>query len=245
MKPSFSLSIPKPCSENWNSFTPTSKGGFCGSCQKNVIDFTKASDEEIIDFINHKPEHVCGRFRGNQLKTYSLLPPATIRPGYTLLKAGVLSLLLLFIGRQTPAQTPSIKPATEINQQSKASTDQKKSTEIVIKGIVTDAQDKLPMAAVSIHQKGTMNGTITDAEGKYELKINLDNGRVLGFNFIGMVTQEVTIPDSNNPIIDVSLSLEADVTGLIILTGEVQTDGVYIEKESGLKKFWTKIKNWF
>ena len=48
MKQNFSISIKSPCQENFESFEPTQKGGFCDSCQKEVIDFTKMSSQEIL-----------------------------------------------------------------------------------------------------------------------------------------------------------------------------------------------------
>ncbi|WP_276372697.1 hypothetical protein [Chryseolinea sp. H1M3-3] len=45
MKKIIQIAVPKPCHEKWSSFTKTTNGGFCGSCQKEVIDFTSWSDE--------------------------------------------------------------------------------------------------------------------------------------------------------------------------------------------------------
>src|SRR5438045_3930171 len=69
MKKPFSLSIPRPCHENWNSFSPTAKGGFCASCQKEVIDFTNWTDDRIKHYFKTSGG-TCGRFRQDQLKTY-------------------------------------------------------------------------------------------------------------------------------------------------------------------------------
>jgi hypothetical protein len=63
------LSINSPCHENWDGMTPNEKGAFCLSCQKNVVDFSKKTIEEIKDFFAHtsKTESVCGRFEEHQL----------------------------------------------------------------------------------------------------------------------------------------------------------------------------------
>ena len=65
--------IDNPCHENWNSMTPNEKGAFCLSCQKNVIDFSKKTIEEIKIFFVELPqtESVCGRFQEDQLNEIS------------------------------------------------------------------------------------------------------------------------------------------------------------------------------
>jgi len=62
------ITIPKPCSEDWNKMTPTQKGAFCKSCEKEVIDFTHTSNIELSRKIK-KGENMCGRFTANQLDT--------------------------------------------------------------------------------------------------------------------------------------------------------------------------------
>ena len=64
------LSIKKPCSENFGAFRPTDTGGFCSSCQKDVIDFTKMSEAEVLAYFENRQEKTCGRFHPSQLKSY-------------------------------------------------------------------------------------------------------------------------------------------------------------------------------
>lgn len=66
MKTQIHISIPKPCSQNWQEMTLVEKGRFCDSCQKTVIDFSKHSDTAILKEIANN-EHLCGRFMSNQL----------------------------------------------------------------------------------------------------------------------------------------------------------------------------------
>ena len=63
------LNIPEPCHEDWDGMTPVEKGKFCGSCQKQVIDFSNMSDRELAQFFK-KPStgSVCGRFMTDQLE---------------------------------------------------------------------------------------------------------------------------------------------------------------------------------
>lgn len=61
------LSIPKPCSEKWNEMTPIEKGRFCSVCERNLIDFTHFSDDELLSFVKNNNHKICGRFTKNQL----------------------------------------------------------------------------------------------------------------------------------------------------------------------------------
>lgn len=68
------LSIPKPCHENWQQMTPEDKGRFCGSCQKTVIDFSSMSDRQLAAFFKKPPANVCGRFQHDQLDRALAVP---------------------------------------------------------------------------------------------------------------------------------------------------------------------------
>ncbi|TAJ12728.1 SusC/RagA family TonB-linked outer membrane protein [Marinilabiliaceae bacterium JC017] len=62
--------------------------------------------------------------------------------------------------------------------------------EISVTGTVTSSEDDMAIPGVSVVEKGTTNGTITDVEGKYQLTIN--RGSILIFSFVGMKTREIT-----------------------------------------------------
>lgn len=59
---------------------------------------------------------------------------------------------------------------------------------ITVKGQVTSAEDGLGMPGASIVVKGTTTGTITDFDGNYEIEV--DNGAMLVFSFMGYKSQE-------------------------------------------------------
>lgn len=66
MNPSYSIS--KPCTEDWGKMTPEQQGRHCQVCCKTVVDFSRKSDSEIVDFLKVNAEKkVCGRFRSEQL----------------------------------------------------------------------------------------------------------------------------------------------------------------------------------
>jgi TonB-dependent starch-binding outer membrane protein SusC len=73
---------------------------------------------------------------------------------------------------------------------------------IQITGTVTEASTQAPMAGVNVLVKGTLNGTTTDATGKYSLGA-ADND-ILVFSFIGYAAVEITV--SGRSVIDVSMT---------------------------------------
>ena len=59
-----------------------------------------------------------------------------------------------------------------------------------VSGIVTEQSTSLPLPGVNVIIKGTTQGVATDFDGKYE--ININNGDVLIFSYVGYITQEIT-----------------------------------------------------
>ena len=59
---------------------------------------------------------------------------------------------------------------------------------MMISGRITDDLGE-PMIGVSVLEKGTSNGVITNMEGNYSLKVK--QGAVIVYSYIGYVTQEL------------------------------------------------------
>ncbi|MES2773244.1 MAG: hypothetical protein V4722_03620 [Bacteroidota bacterium] len=73
------IKIPKPCHEDWNAMTPTTRGAFCSACAKEVVDFTKLTDEEVqLYLLNSTGERLCGKFNNTQLHRIRISIPNTI-----------------------------------------------------------------------------------------------------------------------------------------------------------------------
>src|SRR5258706_2725101 len=79
MSKQLQLSIPTPCHENWYNMATVEKGKFCGSCQKEVVDFSNMSDRQVAEFFK-KPStgSVCGRFMTDQLERDIEIPKKRI-----------------------------------------------------------------------------------------------------------------------------------------------------------------------
>ena len=83
-----------------------------------------------------------------------------------------------------------------------------------VNGTVTDSQN-LPLPGVNVVIKGTMQGTITDVDGNYELQASSED--VLQFSFIGFTTKEVLV--GNQSTIDVALDEETSDLDEVIVVG--------------------------
>ncbi len=58
-----------------------------------------------------------------------------------------------------------------------------------VKGTVTEQSSSLPLPSVNVIIKNTSKGTATDFDGLYE--VNVNNGDVLVFSYIGFISQEI------------------------------------------------------
>ena len=84
-----------------------------------------------------------------------------------------------------------------------------------VSGIVTEQSTSLPLPGVNVLVKGTTNGTATDFDGNYLIDIN--NGEILTFSYVGYVTQEITY--SGQSTINVALAEDASQLDEIVVIG--------------------------
>lgn len=78
----------------------------------------------------------------------------------------------------------------------------------IITGVVVDSQ-ALPIPGARVHELGTPNGTITDAEGKFTLRVQ-DPDHAIEISFLGFVTRRITPGDDRH----FDIQLQEDPVGL-------------------------------
>jgi len=78
----------------------------------------------------------------------------------------------------------------------------------VVTGTVTES-DGTPLPSVSVREKGTTNGTLTDAQGKYRITVTTTNP-ILVFSFVGYATQEINVGSQGT----IDIELLSDEVGL-------------------------------
>lgn len=214
------LNIPEPCHEDWNKMTVTEKGKHCMVCEKEVIDFTKLSNYQIVKRIENK-ENVCGRFKKNQLNT-----PLRSNEVNKISRAGILLSFTALFAITTPVFSHGEPTKVEKTTSSKVFVsilkDKNKIKEklIIVKGIVSDEIG--PVADIIVKLKDTQLNTITDFDGEFELVLTesqFKNG-VLEFNRIEYQKNKVVLKNENEKI-QVVMKEEGIALGGVSMTGRV------------------------
>lgn len=214
MKNLFKLEVNSPCQENFNEFKPTERGGFCKSCQKDVIDFTKMNSNQIINYIQNN-KNICGKFNENQLKTYS-------KPSkkYSFWSGIGLACLSLFSINTSNAQSQTN------DQKSSKKLTQTQDKTFNVSGVVSDESGLLPGTSVIL--EGTTIGIETDFDGKFIFPKKLKKGDVLVFSFIGFNSKKIVI-DNNNSASKIDMKVDMNLSSCIIM-GKVANKKVYKSK---------------
>jgi len=241
MKRNFTLAIPTPCHEKWEQFTPTQKGRFCGSCQKEVIDFTSWSEEQIKQYFIARHTSTCGRFAPHQLTAYKSYAPGNFKQQSRW--AAALTFILLLISRPTEAQPSQTRASQEqVDKKSNLPANRIDSVkQITIRGVVVGAEDTELLPGVSVLRKGTKQGVITDAEGQFEIVIDHPRSvEILVISFIGLTTLEYEVK-ADSTWKEVKILMNYDITQL----GGITVGGVVTTRWYSPRGLWWRIKNIF
>ena len=204
----FKLYIPEPCHEDWQQMSPTQKGKFCASCQKEVIDFTKLSAIEIARKTKNATQ-LCGRFTSTQLEQEYISASQN-----SLSRLGIALGLGSIIAVAQPSFAQEEKPdKIEVHQlQGEVALTTQANDSIIINGIVID-EESLPLPGVNVLQQNSSNSTQTDFDGKFSIKISEEDfGKevFLEFLYIGFEQEQVKINNSERVQL-IKLRLREDI----------------------------------
>lgn len=83
-----------------------------------------------------------------------------------------------------------------------------------VKGVVTDAETGETLIGVSVAQKGTTNGTMTDVDGQYSIKV--PEGATLVFTYVGYDSQEHRATGST---LDVGMRTSQQMLDEVVVVG--------------------------
>lgn len=114
-----------------------------------------------------------------------------------------------------------------------------------ISGTVTDSKDGSSIPGVNVIVKGTSNGTITDLNGNYAIKLP-NEGKILVFSFIGYETKEVEIGNQTRidvTLKDASLALDEVVVTALGIKREKKALGYSMQELKGDNLLETRDAN--
>ncbi|WP_282112795.1 carboxypeptidase-like regulatory domain-containing protein [Maribacter stanieri] len=237
MKSSLTIDVKEPCKENFANFNKTDKGGFCASCQKEVIDFTNFSDQELVRYLNSTSKKTCGKFKSSQLKSYETNTHYTMNNSILTKGIGMmgLSLLALCTTEVKAQETANIEPPIEVvsNQQENVMGMMVKYQEkYTLGGTILDEANE-PLPGVNVILKGTTVGIQTDFDGKFEFPQQLKENDILVFSFIGYETKTYKVLPSVSSTIDINITFD---TYDVELMGDIVIGGTYKSKRNIFQK---------
>ena len=212
------LSVPEPCSEDWNAMPEKEQGHYCSVCDKTLVNFADMSDEEItktIEAKKSKGEKVCGHFRNDQLnrplqnvlqysRQYITLP--VIASGAMLLS----SMKIEEAMEQRYTHTTGVLVPRETNYGMN-----------VLKGKVIDIDGQpVRYASIQAFDNKSIKPVYTDENGEFTLLTKENDNLILYASYRNKSSETVLIPSlSHAPYITFTLDqigmesfLEGDVT---------------------------------
>jgi hypothetical protein len=172
MKPTtIKIKVADPCHENWDKMLAEERGKFCLSCQKTVVDFSRMTNDDIINYFEQNAgKSICGRIAKYQHDTPISNYRKVVTPWFNKYVAGFFMALGFY--HPSNAQTAEIpfeqnnKGKIGIKPSSKAS-----NNPVVIQGRVFDAQTKKVIKGAVITVDGTDIMAISDKNGNYTITI--------------------------------------------------------------------------
>jgi len=210
---------------------PAERGRFCMACQKQVIDFTKASDREIVAAMQ-QDKNLCGRFVSTQLDRDLVVPKK--KKGYSVLAGFTFLGLFLPAAQKAMAQESPILITEKDNNKTKNGSTNTLPTisSDTIKGRVVDEQ-KMPLPYATIKNLISGDQTESDLEGNFSIEAT--KGDQIEFSFIGYETERRVI-EEENILLNITFKESESLSAGVI---------VYSEKPSFFKRIYYKIRNLF
>jgi len=217
MQKNIQLQVANPCHENWDKMTETDKGRFCLSCQKEVIDFSIMTDQQILQQISKASGGFCGKFNNGQLNR-DIKENKKQRLTWYKYFIHVSLPALLLTNKLSAQQTRTIGDTIvctsnqPVRMGKVAATDVASKEKFIIEGKVVD-EIGAPIPGASVKIKETKYGVSADNAGnfRFEIKDSAKHIKLL-VSAVGFETKEIAINQNDNQQ-NIVLSLRQMVLG--------------------------------
>lgn len=237
------ISVPQPCTQQWEHMQPVDKGRFCSFCEKEVIDFRLWSTTELVAWFAKAEQQTCGRFDPSQLE---VIKEDSIAPSTRIFSTKILlaSCLTLFTTLKAYSGTlPKSDTTIYENKNQKgiklplAQTDTLK-----LNGKVVDSTG-LGLLGVKVSIKDSKQAVFTDGLGRFKFQVTKqDRELVLEFTYFGYLTKEITVVPEKLQDLKVELVADGIIRQPVIAGGAVV---VVFRKPSLWKRMVKFIKSPF
>lgn len=225
-KPKFTISIPEPCHENWDSMTPTEQGKFCEACQHHVVDFTKKTDAQILSYIAKQQGRVCGRLNDfQQHRNLFLAPvaPVSIWQRFLTLTAFLFTFGFLRAQSETNAEVSAVEQVESTLEESNtlvSTLADSNKVQISFTGTVLNKSDNEPIYGVKVNVVGKDVHGLTNFDGKFKLTFDQHQNDTLpielSFQYRGKF-QSLIVENLDEPIhLQMEAPIEYITVGMII-----------------------------
>jgi hypothetical protein len=261
MNPIYQIKIADPCHEDWNKMSPAEQGRFCGSCQKQVVDFSTMTDTEVIHHLQHATTSICARAGNDQLDRDIIAPSVkkyTVSKYWFALLAGI-SLLLSKAEAQTkkpkhPKRTPLVRPDQRKRLPGEIimgaiATMRPVGQQWTLTGVVVDEEHRpIPFASVQIGSNGW--GRSADSTGHFEIELDSrPDSLKVAVSSVGYDQRDLVVYPDKNGIVDmgeimltqkvlqeVVVSIDPTTKGKMELRCTVSGLTVYSQASASVKK---------
>ena len=212
------VSIPEPCHEDWGKMTPTQKGKFCGSCQKEVQDVSSFSDKKLLHFIKEN-ENACVQMLPSQTernllpdKSAPLMSRAAVALGLISLTASGAAFsqerktmgAAVYIEHVEEIEKDTVVPIKKL-QGEISIVNTKKQIEITLSGVVKNgSRNGINEAVIKVNNHEKFN---TNKLGKFSFKVKVNEGDKveLYFDKPGFRSEYLTIEAISKSDIEINL----------------------------------------
>jgi hypothetical protein len=194
MANSIYLQLTQPCTERWDNMTPTQQGAYCSSCNKQVIDLTAKTENEIYELVTQHNGEMCARLTKQQLNTP--IRKSELVNGWFNWRAIAASLGALLAVEKAQAGTSDSTTVTVFDH-TRANITEPDTIQVkpnTITGIVVEDETNQPIYSANVVIKGTTIGAVTDIEGVFNIEnANLYKDKILVIRSVGRKEAEVAV----------------------------------------------------
>lgn len=220
MNPKIKVSIPDPCTQIWDEMIITRTGKYCAECEKEIIDFTKMSSNEMEKWFLSSKGKICGRINRTQLEFFNQPLETKNKIGSVACKILMAACLTFMANLKASASIvihESSKVDSKLNQSQDYASSLRPDSLVKITGIIKDIDDKLPIQGVAVSVKNANITVFTDNEGRFTLKVPLGKDEVtIVCNFIGYVRLEKKVL-LTSPNVELTMNISPALLGEVVV----------------------------